>query len=72
MRLSDDQHRQIAEAFEEAATHPVLTPELRINYLYKARLARLSAKMAREQKLDGTPPPEPCTAARSRGARPNR
>ena len=55
MGLNQDQHRGIAEAFEEAATHPVLTPELRVNYLYKARLARLSAKTAGEQELEGTP-----------------
>jgi hypothetical protein len=54
MRLSDDQHRQIAEAFEEAATHPALTVELRVHYLYEARLARLSAKMAAQEELGET------------------
>ena len=54
MRLSDDQHRRIAEAFEEAATHSVLTVELRVHYLYKARLARLSAKMAIQEELEDT------------------
>ena len=58
MRLSDDQHRRIAEAFEEAATHPVLTVELRVHYLHKARLARLSAKMAAQEELEDTPTEE--------------
>ena len=54
MRLSEEQHRRIAEAFEEAATHPVLPAEIRAGYLYKARLARLLAKLAaqREQLCD--------------------
>jgi hypothetical protein len=49
MRLSEDQHRRIAEAFEEAATHPVLPAEIRAGYLYKARLARLLAKLAAQR-----------------------
>ena len=55
MRLSKDQHRRMAEAFEEAATHSVLTAERRVQYLHKARLARLSAKIAAQQELEGTP-----------------